>query len=607
MERMPSQESKKRLLSGSSPTNNECANDDRNRAQQGSPSIAGWMALASTNGIVQMQDDPEQMKSYARNISSRERSRATGKARGNKNSLFSPCQITQKLSNDSGTDDLWHKQTSGRASLTRDSRGLVQKVTADLQSQAGIYQWNYRPLSFLPNKSETEAAREFAHEILAEKAAAQAHRKNTFRDSGEIVDCEVQGQMTRLEQRPPGTPRSALRKADKSTTEDLHDFLCIQTSPKLQGPSGGDGQNSRGTPQGSQTQEAIARHKGEIQRLDDDHGAENRRTLFSHPAEDAHRFLPRACDTELIFQSEPATSFSRVSDPANSNNRYSKATGSDHTTDHQDLQLRARAFTSRLKHPHQIPSSVSINSNLSDAAIKARAHFTLTYTAETDATELHHVERTRSTHLWTGEWAEVEHLVYNLQENLCIQKFQGLEYRRRRPSRMATSSSEHTYNDKPDTTLRQWLVEAEKAVSDGFSETNGDVRSLHFLPTGVLRQLVEVKSQLFAPLAKQRSQTSFSDGRCSLLTGKISNLEYVKGVVLRCPANPAANAATMSATGLKVKNEHACHGLRVASEVTMDLILGHGSWSKEVLCLYCLPLFVILLGESLEATAMTSD
>ena len=171
--------------------------------------------------------------------------------------------------------------------------------------------------------------------------------------------------------------------------------------------------------------------------------------------------------------------------------------------------------------------------------------------------------------------------LYNLHENLGVQKFEGLEYFRRR--RLTTSSDgDKVYSDKPNTTLRQWLAEANKSCQDAKSTLSGDVRSLHFLPAGALRQLVAVKSQLFAPLAKRRSQTAFSDGRCTLLTGKISSLEYVKGVVLRCPANLATNPASMQATAFQDKHGHTCQGLQISSEVTMDLILGNGSWSKEV-------------------------
>jgi hypothetical protein len=57
-------------------------------------------------------------------------------------------------------------------------------------------------------------------------------------------------------------------------------------------------------------------------------------------------------------------------------------------------------------------------------------------------------------------------------------------------------------------------------------------------------------------------------------SGKVNNIEYVKGLTLRCPANLSTNAADLG-TGVK-------GALYLASDVTLDLVFGDGAWSKAV-------------------------
>jgi hypothetical protein len=601
VERMPSQpgseHSKERLLSGFSNPNDDATRLDKERGQQDSPTIAGWMSLGSINGVVKLQNDPAQVKSFTRALTSRERARALGKSKEQNKPSFSPRRITQSLCQDSGFEDLWHRQAAHRSSgaspeqYAAGRRDFASRVTADSHSHgghshAGIRQWNYKAPAVVPVKNEAAVSKQYAQEILA-----GVLYQDSLRDSRALLDGEAEGQPIagqRLGQKPhrvgAGSVRALSRgKSDKSS-EDLHDFLRIQVSPKPKSPEGKLNLNLSNVPEhGSRAQGEIVSYEDDVKRAQNALASQGNAMILGSPeTADVHVQQRRASQqgAELKFDHRPSTNFGRVEDATGKDVRVDKAAQSHGASDHHDLELRASAFNSRLKRPLKMPSSSPGTSILSDAAIKARAHFMLTYVGETDAAELRHCDRVSSTLLWRGSWAQLEHLALNLEESLGVQKFQGMEYLFRRRPR--TSSPDNTYSDKPDATLRQWLLEAEKSSRDGMSLSNGDVRSLHFLPTGVLRQLVAIKSQLFAPLAKQRSQTAFSDGRCALLTCKIASLEYVKGVVLRCPANPTANPANVDATALKDKHGHSCKGLQVASEVTMDLILGNGSWSKEV-------------------------
>ena len=605
VERMPSQpgseHSKERLLSGFSNPNDDATRLDRERGQPDSPTIAGWMSLGSMNGVVKLQNDPAQVKSYTRALTSRERARALGKSKEQNKPSFSPRRITQSLCQDSGFEDLWHRQAAHRSNgaspeqYAAGRRDFASRVAADSHSQcghsphAGIRQWNYKAPAVVPVKNEAAVSKQYAQEVLA-----GVLHQDSLRDSRALLDGEAEGQPIagqRLVQKPHrvggGNVRATSRGKSDKPSEDLHDFLRIQVSPKPKSPEEKLNLNLRNvSEQGSRAHGEIVSYEDDVRRAQNALASQGNAMILGIPeTTDVHvRQHVRASQqgAELKFDHRPSTNFGRVEDATGKDVRVEKAAQSHGASDHHDLAqlLCATAFYSRLKRPLKVPSSSPSTSILSDAAIKARAHFMLTYVAETDAAELRHCDRVGSTLLWRGSWAQLEHLALNLEDSLGVQKFQGLEYLLRRRPR--TSSPDNTYSNKPDATLRRWLLEAEQSSRDGVSPSNGDVRSLHFLPTGVLRQLVAVKSQLFAPLVKQRGQNAFSDGRCALLTGKIASLEYVKGVVLRCPANPAANPANVDATALKDKHGHACKGLQVASEVTMDLILGNGSWSKEV-------------------------
>jgi hypothetical protein len=208
----------------------------------------------------------------------------------------------------------------------------------------------------------------------------------------------------------------------------------------------------------------------------------------------------------------------------------------------------------------------------------------------------------------------LEHLVFDLGDQLGVKTHRAFIERdeRANPRRAHLKAHESPLDgpihERPNTSLREWLealagvanFKAESCSGSEFEE--GDIRSFYFLPHVMLREFVGLKAQLFGPLVKQRKQTSFSDGRCSLLrcarddlfaavcvslscimlthllclchSGKVNNIEYVKGLILRCPANLSTNAANLG-TGVK-------GGLHLASDVTLDLVFGHGAWSKAV-------------------------
>ena len=220
-----------------------------------------------------------------------------------------------------------------------------------------------------------------------------------------------------------------------------------------------------------------------------------------------------------------------------------------------------------------------------DDAILSNAHFMLEYTAESNVARLEHVAEVKTTSLWSGDYNEIEALGQSLEDILALKQFEGMVHAHyRRIEKDSAHSNRLPSSCPPNTSLSKWLVEADKNFGSG-----GDIRSFHFLPPGVLRDFIEAKKQLFAShgagsshyAAKKRSNggtraaqvSAFKDGRLALLSGKVTNLEYVKGLVVRCPADKKVNAASVS---MGVPGGHL-----LAPDVIMDLVFGHGAWSKE--------------------------
>ena len=220
-----------------------------------------------------------------------------------------------------------------------------------------------------------------------------------------------------------------------------------------------------------------------------------------------------------------------------------------------------------------------------DDAILSNTHFMLEYTAESNVARLEHVAKAKTTSLWSGDYNEIEALGQNLEDILALKQFEGMVHAHyRRIEKDSDHSNRLPSSCPPNTSLSKWLVEADKNSGSG-----GDIRSFHFLPPGVLRDFIEAKKQLFAShgagsshyAAKKRSNggtraaqvSAFKDGRLALLSGKVTNLEYVKGLVVRCPADKKVNAASVS---MGVPGGH-----QLAPDVMMDLVFGHGAWSKE--------------------------
>lgn len=126
----------------------------------------------------------------------------------------------------------------------------------------------------------------------------------------------------------------------------------------------------------------------------------------------------------------------------------------------------------------------------------------------------------------------LEHLVFDLGDQLGVKTHRAFVERdeRANPRRTffaKTNSSplDGSVSQRPNASLREWLEAMQLAsaaknkvgIGRGSETQSGDIRSFFFLPHNMLREYFELKAQLFGPLAKQRKQTSFSDGRCSLL------------------------------------------------------------------------------------------
>jgi len=131
-----------------------------------------------------------------------------------------------------------------------------------------------------------------------------------------------------------------------------------------------------------------------------------------------------------------------------------------------------------------------------------------------------------------GDCSTLEHLVFDLENQVgakthraFIERDERANPRRAFLAKANASPLDGSVFQRPDASLREWLEALQRAASAnvkvgserGSEPKNGDIRSFFFLPQSMLREFFELKAQLFGPLAKQRKQSSFSDGRCSLL------------------------------------------------------------------------------------------
>jgi len=593
------------------------------------------LMLASRRGVARMQGDSNKLKEYARSVSDR----AMGKGDQRKKPAFSPRQISQKMTRDSDFVDFW-QGVSRTAHSTKESSDVLisTSVMGDVTPTGVISVWHFGPSQgrFPGAKNEVEESRQFARHILEEHSLTErSHSLSDVREPSitdasagvevvgvvaqlraSLLDYEMMGKTSVLEERPPGTPRTTTRR--EPAVENDHDLLIIRSSPDRRaswtqqnhedvhtavsfesGVTAGSAetitcQTARGeqtdllllgTPEPVHPQWRMARETRECRTH-----TTPIHTSAPHPLATAPTYQVATAATTALEESAAAAAggpwprripASKRSIAFGSVAEYDAsrqpAKSHDFQSPRDPVQLLATGVGGRTMAPPNGPKILgTAAAELVDAGILSRAHFMLEYTAETNLLQLQHVDRVRTIQLWVGDSSAIEYLAVDLEDRIGVQKFQGMEQHHWRKAKNARPAASGPH-DQPDTTLRLWMAQLEEQSQEGgvgVLGLGGDVRSFHFLPEGMLRQFVDVKRQLFAPMSKQRNSTSFSDGRCALLSGMVTNLEYVKGIVLRCPSNLSSNAAHMGAGFTS--------GPRLASEITIDLVFGHGAWSKQV-------------------------
>jgi hypothetical protein len=406
-------------------------NSDKRSSLTGAPSDGRQMALSAEQGIVRVHENSVELRSYANAVSKRERMRAIGKQSGKKKPIFSPRQISEKIVPDVDFQDFFQR-TSYRSKKVESDLQCDSPVLDQSRPQSGMHLWSYglaRDPS-LTAKSDDEARRQFARQMLMERSFNERQNAASPRQGASKLNCEVKGQTTVLEERPPGTPLSA-RKASKQQVVDLHDFLTIEVSPpkhdeanveivgaqvfetKLQvdiplEDARDDTDKATGELGESERNASLAPTAG-IQsarppwRLSRENTEQPRPSRVNEVRERSYRSELPAMPQSPLSPAPPATkkvAFGRAVDPRPTVENEQLRENAAHR---EPLELHASLVWGLSHSPKQAKHSGATSAGLVDAAILSKAHFTLEYMSASNIVQLQHVDRARRVCLWSGK------------------------------------------------------------------------------------------------------------------------------------------------------------------------------------------------------------
>jgi hypothetical protein len=400
------------------------SNSNRRSLVTDAPSQGNQIALSAERGIVRVNKNAVQLRSYANAVSEQERMRAMGKRDEKKKPIFSPRQISNKIIQDVDFQ-VFSPKTSYRPKKVDSDSQCNSPVLGQSTLQSGVHLWSYlvsKNDPFQTGMSEDEVNRQFARQILLERSFNERQNEASPQHRASMLDCEVKGQTTLLEERAPGTPLTC--RVSKQQNVDLHDFLILEVSPKLD-ETDADRERSKASSDMPLEDPKDDTHQATVElgenvtnkllppttslmsvrphwRLSREYTAQPPRR--SRVMEIKKR--PQISESPVSQLSAPVppkkVAFGTAVEPKSAEEKGQPQEVAAHQ---KPMELHASSFGGRMRSPKQPRHSGTGSAALVDVEILSRAHFALEYMADSNLLRLHHVDRAISIGLWTGELA----------------------------------------------------------------------------------------------------------------------------------------------------------------------------------------------------------
>jgi len=398
------------------------SNSNRRSLVTGAPSQGNHIVLSAEQGIVRVNKNAVQLRSYANAVSKQEGMPAMGKGDEKKKPIFSPRQISDKIVPDVDFQ-VFSPKSSYRPKKVESDSQCKSPVLGQSTLQSGVHLWSYvvsKDDHFWTGMSEDEVNRQFARRILQERSFNERQKEESLRHKASLLDCEVKGLTTLLEKRAPETPR----RLSKQQNVDLHDFLTLEVSPKRDETI--DGRNNARADMPLEdpkddTHQATAelgknetnkllppttslQHVRPYWRLSREYTASPRRSTVMEINE-----LPYISESSVSLESQLSApvppkkvAFCTTVEPKSAEEKGQPQEVAAHQ---EPMELHASSFGGRMRSPKQPKHSGAGVAGLVDVAILSRAHFALEYMADSNILRLQHVDRAGSIGLWTGKLA----------------------------------------------------------------------------------------------------------------------------------------------------------------------------------------------------------
>jgi len=400
---------------------------NRRSLRTDAPSQGNQIVFSAEQSIVRMNKNSVQLRAYANSVSEQERMRTMGKRDEKKKPIFSPRQISDKIIPDVDFQ-VFSPKTSYRPKKVDSDSQCNSPVLGQSTLQSGVHLWRYlvsKDENVQTGLSEDEVTRQFARQILLERSFNDRQNEASPRHRASMLDCEVKGQTTLLEERAPGTPLT--RMVSKQQNVDLHDFLILEVSPKLD-ETVADRERSKASSDMPLEDPKDDTHQATVElgenvtnkllppttslmpvrphwRLSREYTAPPPRPSRVMEINERPQISesPVSQESQLSAPVPPKkVAFGTAVEPKSAEENGQPQEVAAH---HKPIELHASSFGGRMRSPKQPMHCGTGSAALVDVEILSRAHFALEYMADSNLLRLHHVDRAISIGLWTGELA----------------------------------------------------------------------------------------------------------------------------------------------------------------------------------------------------------
>ena len=404
------------------------SNSNRRSVVTGAPSQGNQIVLSAEQGNIRVNKNAVQLRLYANAVSEQERMRAMGQRDEKKKPIFSPRQISDKIIPDVDFQVFSPKTSYRPKKVDSDSQFNSPVLGGRSTLESGVHLWSYvvsKNDYFQTGMSEDEVNRQFARQILLERSFNEQQNKESPRHRASMLDCEVKGQTTLLEERAPGTPLT--RRVWKQQDVDLHDFLKLEVSPKLDETVADHGRsNARAFmpleyPKDDTHQATVELGNNETKKLLPPTTSllpvrphwRLSREYKAHPPRRSRVMetnqRPHISESPVSLVSQLSASvpprkvyFGTAVEPESAEE---KGQLQEVAAQQKPMELHASSFRGQMRPPKQPRHAGAGSAALVDVEILSRAHFALEYMADSNILRLQHVDRAISIGLWTGKLA----------------------------------------------------------------------------------------------------------------------------------------------------------------------------------------------------------